>query len=715
MSIAKLRVGQEAYQLSGVAQSLDDYYTGRGEADGVWLGAGAERLGLEGAVDADDLRAVLAGIAPGTGGLTPDGLTVRTHRRRVPGFDLTFKAPKSVSVLYAVSDDPRVQGAILDAGETAVRAALAWLEREAIWVRRGSGDVAYLNDLAARDPDAAERARQRPVPGLGVVAAAFRHRTSRAGDPLLHWHTLVANLVEGPDGRWGAFVHPELYRHARAAGEVFQTVLRGELTTRLGLEWRPGRHVPEIAGVPQALCELFSKRSVEIDAWLQATGTANDRAGRQAAVLATRRHKPELEGERFDAAWKTEAVDAGWGPAHAEALIASTTPRRAPDVGEVWRIPTVDPATGAVFDRVVDPEQWVTALGRALTESDATFTRPDLVAAVAGRIGEGATAATIERTVARVLASPHVVPVEGDRVPRWTTVEMLDVEQRFLTTVHASRASRIPVPADVIEAVLAGASLGADQAEAVRTLTGSTDAVSVMVGPAGTGKTYTLDIVRQAFTAAGYDVIGAAPSARAAHELDDDAHIPASTIHRLTARWNLGDHLPDANTVLVVDEAGMAGIRDLEHVTTRVVAAGGRVLLIGDHHQLPEVTAGGGFAALATNPDLTVATLTVNRRQHAAWEIDALNDLRDGHVASAVDAYRTHQRIVVTDDRTTLVDAAVEHWLDAHRAGTVPVLLAGTNDMVDALNHTARQHLLEQGVLHPVAEHADGRWRSGNG
>ncbi|MEZ5225061.1 MAG: MobF family relaxase, partial [Ilumatobacteraceae bacterium] len=203
LSIAKLRVGQEAYTLAGVAQSLDDYYTGRGEADGLWIGVGAERLGLDGPVSADDLRAVLAGIAPGTGGLTPNGETLRTHPRRVPGFDLTFKAPKSVSVLYAVTDDPRVQGQIIEAGEAAVRQTVAWLEREAIRVRRGSGDAAYLNDLAARDPAAAEAAKVRVLHGRGVVAAVFRHRTSRAGDPLLHWHTLVANLVEGPDGRWG--------------------------------------------------------------------------------------------------------------------------------------------------------------------------------------------------------------------------------------------------------------------------------------------------------------------------------------------------------------------------------------------------------------------------------------------------------------------------------------------------------------------------------
>ncbi|MGE3446683.1 MAG: MobF family relaxase [Microbacteriaceae bacterium] len=709
LSIAKLRVGQEAYQLSGVAQSLDDYYTGRGEADGAWLGAGAERLGLDGAVSPDDLRAVLAGMAPGSGGLTPDGSTVRTHVRRVPGFDLTFKAPKSVSVLYGVSDDPRVQGAIIEAGEVAVRAALAWLEREALWVRRGSGDVAYLNDLAARDPEAAEAARQRPVRGRGMVAATFRHRTSRAGDPLLHWHTLVANMVEGPDGRWGAFVHPELYRHARAAGEVFQTVLRGELTARLGLEWRPGTHVPEVAGVPQALCALFSKRSAEIDAWLEATGTPDDRAGRQAAVLATRRGKPELEGERFDAVWKAEATEVGWGPEHADALVASAGPRRVPEVGEVWRIPTLDERTGAVFDRAVDPEEWIAAVGRSLTEADSTFTRPDLVQAVAGRIGEGATPATVERVVARVLASSQVVPVADERIPRWTTVELLDVEHRFLSAAHATAGSRTAVPDGIVDQVLATASLGVDQAAAVRVLTGSNDAVSVMVGPAGTGKTFTLDVVQRVFAAAGLEVIGAAPSARAAHELQDDAHIASSTIHRLVGSWDRGFDLPGARTVLVVDEAGMAGIRDLQRVVGPVVAAGGRVLLVGDHHQLPEVSAGGGFAALATDPTVTVAELTVNHRQEHPWEVEALAELRNGHVARAVDAYRTHNRVVVADDRAGLVDAGVQRWLDAHRAGHVPVLLGGTNEMVDALNDTVRRTLLDAGVLGPTVEGSGGR------
>lgn len=699
LSIAKLRVGQEAYTLAGVAQSLDDYYTGRGEADGLWIGVGAERLGLDDPVSADDLRAVLAGIAPGTGGLTPNGETLRTHPRRVPGFDLTFKAPKSVSVLYAVSDDPRVQGQIIEAGEAAVRQAVAWLEREAIHVRRGSGDAAYLNDLAARDPAAAEASKVRVLPGRGVVAAVFRHRTSRAGDPLLHWHTLVANLVEGPDGRWGAFVHPELYRSVRAAGELFQTALRDELTDRLGLQWRPGRHVPEVAGVPQSLCEVFSKRAAEIEAWLEATGTPNNSQGRQAAVLATRRGKPEVEGERFDAAWKAAAIEAGWGPAQAEVLLSATAGRTAA-YDEIWRLVVSDPISGAAVDHTVTAEDWIEDLGRTLTDHDTTFTRPQLVEAVAARIGGGASVAIVDRIVARVLASLQIVPIADDNTPRWTTTGMLDIEQRFLAAVHDTRNSRTPVDEATVDHVIGhGPMLGADQDLAVRTITTSPDAVTVLVGPAGTGKTFTLDAVRRVFEGAGQHVVGVAPSARAAHELATDAHIPSATIHRQLGAWDRGLDLPSQRTVLVVDEAAMAGISELGRVTRPVIAAGGRVVLVGDHHQLPEITAGGGFAALATDTDVTIAELTTNRRQLNEWERDALAELRDGHVAAAVSAYRDNDRIVVADDRADMIATAVDRWLDAHQAGAVPVLLAGTNDVVAALNHAVRDRLLSAGVL----------------
>jgi conjugative relaxase-like TrwC/TraI family protein len=705
LSIWKLRVGQEAYHLSGVAQSLDDYYTGAGEVPGQWVGGGAERLGLAGTVAGDDLRAVLAGIQPGTAGLSPNGTAINPHPRRVPGFDLTFKAPKSASVLYAVSDDPRVQGAILEAGEVAMRTAIGWLEREATRVQRGSHNVAYLARLSPADRTLAGPHR---LATSGVVAASFRHRTSRAGDPLLHWHVLVANLVEGTDGKWSSLVHPEIYRHATAAGHLFQATMRAELTRTLGLEWRPGRHMPEIAGIPQAVLDAFSKRSAEVEAWLEATDTPATSEGRQAAVLATRRNKPEKEHLRFDADWKAEAEQLGWGPAMADGLIAASARRHPVNYHSAWRTETVafdEHGQAQTFERTVTPEEWITEVLAELTSERSTFTLPDLTATIAARLDAGATVETIERLARRVISSHEVVEVHTDvRPQQWTSRELLDTEQRFIATL--GRQVPQPIDVDLVDRALADhGELGADQRAAVDTLATTTAAVSVLVGPAGTGKTHTIDAIRAVHDLAGIPIRGAAPSARAALELAASTGMPTTTLHRLLADQHLD--APTPGSLLVIDEAGMADIRTLTRVVANHVDAGGRVLLAGDHHQLPEIGAGGGFA-YAVHHAAAVAELSVNRRQRNPWEQQALAQLRDGDIAAAVRAYVNHDRLTVADTPLDLVTRGIEHWAAARSEGWNPVLLAGTNELVDRLNQAAIAHLIESGELDDTSQHPYG-------
>jgi conjugative relaxase-like TrwC/TraI family protein len=212
MSLWKLRVGVESYYLAQVASGLDEYYTGAGEASGRWTGGGSALLGLVDEVAGDDLRAVLAGLAPETG-LTPNGTPLTSHPRRVPGFDMTFSVPKSVSVVYALGD-PLVQSSVVEACELALAESLAWLEREACFVRRGTN-----NRKMVADP---EGFGTRRMIAEGFVAAQFPHRTSRLADPHLHWHVLVANMARGIDGRWTALDGKALYASARTAGVLFQ-------------------------------------------------------------------------------------------------------------------------------------------------------------------------------------------------------------------------------------------------------------------------------------------------------------------------------------------------------------------------------------------------------------------------------------------------------------------------------------------------------------
>src|SRR4051795_2025853 len=197
-SIGKIAAGPQAarYYTDQVARGREDYYAGEGEEPGRWTGSGAAFLGWSGEVDADAFAGVLEGA----------GLRRPPSEGGVAGFDLTFRAPKSVSILWGIASPDIAQE--LRAGHgAAVGEALGYLERQACRARRGAGGCVQIT-------------------GGGFVAAAFMHRASREGDPLLHTHVVAGNLTRGPDGRWTALDGRHLYRHGKAAGYVYQAVLR---------------------------------------------------------------------------------------------------------------------------------------------------------------------------------------------------------------------------------------------------------------------------------------------------------------------------------------------------------------------------------------------------------------------------------------------------------------------------------------------------------
>src|SRR4051794_21534856 len=297
LSIGKLAVGQADYYLEqahgavthagSVRSGVEDYYLSGPEAPGAWIGSGTRPLALHGKIDADRLDRVLAGENPVSG--EPLG---RVMRQRVPGFDLTFSAPKSVSVLFGVGDDD-LRGVIRDAHDEAVAEALGYLEREAIATRRGAGGMNVIR-------------------GHGLIGAAFRHRTSRAGDPQLHTHVLVANLVLGADGRWGTLDGRRIYAHAKTAGYLYEARLRALLTRELGVAWGPVRNgIADVDGVPAPVLRAFSRRRAEIEAELERRGATSAGAA-QVAALATRRAKDyRVTPERLVPEWRQRASELG--------------------------------------------------------------------------------------------------------------------------------------------------------------------------------------------------------------------------------------------------------------------------------------------------------------------------------------------------------------------------------------------------------------------
>ena len=229
---------------------------------------------------------------------TPSSRATARHRRdpatrgSVAGFDVTFSAPKSVSVLFGIGD-PATQSAIHDAHARAVREAFAYFERSTAFARRGAGGA-------------------ETVRGDGLVAAAFVHRTSRSGDPQLHTHVLVANLVRAEDGRWSALDGRLVYAHARTAGFLYQAALRAELTRSLGVEWTPvSKGSAEIRGVSGRVIRAFSRRRAEIEAAMELHGSSGRHAA-QVAALDTRRAKNRaVRPEALAPEWRLRAAKLG--------------------------------------------------------------------------------------------------------------------------------------------------------------------------------------------------------------------------------------------------------------------------------------------------------------------------------------------------------------------------------------------------------------------
>ena len=335
--MAKVREGGGAYYLAvaaGVGTGI--------EAPGRW-GPGASVLGLTGEVAGPDLDAVLAGRRPGDGAVLGSG----RDRVTVAGFDLTFSAPKSVSLLHALGDG-EVADAVAAGHDEAVAAALGYVDVHALAVRRRTGDG---------------RAVPRPV--AGVAAASFVHRVSRAHDPHLHTHVVVANLGRGPEGRWSALDGRGVYAHAAATDALYHAHLRDELTRRLGVRFETcDRGRADIAGIGPEARGAFSRRAAAIAAHLTERGLVSGRA-RTVAGFATRAERDgDIGADELRAEWRRRALAVGLGPNRLEAVL-DRVPRRS---GADRAGPRPVEAAEAYFEpgRTVTRRDAVRAVGRSL-------------------------------------------------------------------------------------------------------------------------------------------------------------------------------------------------------------------------------------------------------------------------------------------------------------------------------------------------------------
>jgi conjugative relaxase-like TrwC/TraI family protein len=760
LPVKALKAGQEAYWLDQIARNREEYFSGRGESPGRFVGRAAATAGLEGVASPEQVRAMFQGLDPATGeqrcaplwradpgsklaagpllpalqaraaeqgledleelagskALKGDVRSVRAacrlggsgrvkvetvervcrkvldvdprslygdafagawqHRgkrvnARVQAFDHCFSSPKSVSLL-AAAGSPQTRRLLAEGRAEALQMSIRYLERHGLGVRR---------DHNGTD-------RYRAVGGL--VAVAFEHRMSRAGDPQSHTHVLVQNAAQGPDGRWTALDSDRLYAQLMAADHLYLAAERAALTQRLGVRWGPVDErsgAAEIQGLDdRTLIERFSKRSEQIDQWLAEQGLSGIKAS-SAAAVATRAPKDYAESEAsVYQRWAAELAEQGMGERQLAEVCSGGRGR-----------PASRTELDAVLDALAGPD--------GLTGQVSTFTRADVVDTLAKRLPVAPSAdealTQVEAAADRFLAE-RAVRVGRDRrlgIDCYSTPELLALERQLVdgATSRAEKGCALVRP-EVVRLVLdRHRTAGKDQAAMVRDLTQGGNGLAVVVGRAGSGKTWALGLAREAFELDDYQVLGCAPTGIATVGLADEGFTDTATVDRLLLDLGKGRLELHDRTVLVVDEAAMVATRKLATLLGHADRAGAKVVLVGDDRQFAPIAAGGGFRALRQR--LGASELTVNRRQVEAWEQRAIDDVRAGRIEQAIAAYAEHDRIRAFEARDDRDRALVNDWWQAHEAGERPVIYAHRRAQVDQLNSVCQRLRAEHGQL----------------
>lgn len=674
------------------------YYTdnGSGEANGVWwtrslkadsndpAAAGTItspfRLCPDGSeVDGRVLRDLAKGRHPET-----KGALVRqsANGKRSVGYDLQFAAPKSVSVLAAFAE-PEVRDKILAAHDRAVRRAL---------------DYAFDAGLIVTRMGHAGKVR---APIIETSAAVYRHFTSRAQDPQLHSHAVLLNLGVRQDGKTGGIDNRDVLRHAGGIAALFRSELASEFRKELGIEVvRQGRNF-EVAGVPPQILEIFSKRRAEIEKAATTGGfdTAKNRGAAQVAAFETRVAKDkDIALSTLEERWTRELDSAGWTP---EALFEIARVE-----GE--RIRIVREGEGLIHD--VRLAKLALAGVMAATQTEAVIEQRHLLRHVAESLQCEANADQVLTAVEGLTERGQIIRLGQTQAgePAYSTMDLIEAEKAMLRIAFSRQGEREFVSAATLDRVLTNRStMREEQKVAVRHAL-NYDGVVVVEGSAGSGKSYAMASVAEAARDAGAEVWTIAPSWKAVEVIRSDtetAEEMARAVAGFLDRVRRGEIQLNRNSVIVTDEAGMIGTKDMATLVAVASQAGAKLVLTGDTRQLAPVAAGAPMRALVRA--LGTSRMEEIQRQkgrtpeEGAWMRAASMDFARGAITSALEAYDRAGAVTWAEDRDAAVAALVRDYVaDRQQApAKTRAVLTGWNVDVGEINRRIRAALIAQGTL----------------
>ena len=711
-------IGAVASSAQGISYYERDGYYARDDPAhreaSAWAGKGAEDLGLSGPVDPDLFKAVLEGkVLDGTGRQLgrggPDGAL--QHR---PGRDLTFSAPKSVSLAALIGGDGRV----VDAHDRAVKRSLAWIEGNAAETR-------------LKDPETGRMVR---AGDQKTVAATFRHDASRNLDPQLHTHAVLANMVQGGDGKWRTMANEALYRRQKLIGIIYRSELARELgKLGYGIEKSHADGRFEIAGVPRKVIEAFSTRRAEIEAAVAErgmSGTAENQRLAERAALMTRAHKREVDKATLKASWEKQAAglgfdaralvagamarEAGRDSGRENAPVRDVDPASADAVGSPAAIAETDPTRRepATKEPAAEAAEWAV---EHLAEREAVFSRADLLAAALAWQPGAVSVEAAEKALGdlegqgRLHAAPALHAGDG-----LTTDKALADERETIGLMRDGQdRGRAAMRSWMVSARLHKGPLTEGQKQAVKLILSSKDRVVGVQGYAGTGKTTMLRRANALAGKSGYRMMGLAPSASAVKTLGTEAGIESETLQRFLAR-NAGVaegrltkkgekemRAAFAKTVLVVDEGSLASTvqaRDLLRIAN--VLRLPRVVLVGDEKQLDAVDAGKPFAQLQ-RAGMKTAVMDEILRQRDPELKAAVEASLAGEIGKAFEKLGPNVAEVQADN---IAGAVAARWLKlSPEARENTGVMAPSHELRREINGHIRERLARDGRIHGPA------------
>jgi DNA primase catalytic core len=704
----QVEVAQRIAELNAAAGLPRDLPVPRSERARVRTEVARELFAAEHGRPPQDARELAAAIAKHS----------RPQTTAVAGYDLTFSPVKSVSTLWALAE-PAVAAQIEKAHRAAVADALSFIEQHALFSRTGANGIRQVNVQ-------------------GLVATAFTHRDSRAGDPDLHTHVAVANKVQTLDGRWLSIDGRILFKATVAASETYNTALENHLRDSLGLRFaeRPNqdprkRPVREIVGVNPSLNARWSARRASIEARRAVLAADFQRThGRppnpveslqlaQQATLETREAKHELRSlAEQRTAWFAQAVDVLGGRDAVQLMVEQAlnpAPSTAHQTDSAWLDTAADWVLAAMEERRSTWQVW-----HARAEAQRHIRAANLPTTEANRL--------VDLVVDKVLSGRSVCLARPDTIvdPKllqrsdgasvytvagadlFTSTRILDAERRLVGTAgrrDGQIISATAVDTALLEATANEITLNAGQAALVREMSTSGARLQLAIAPAGTGKTTAMQALATAWRHGGGTVIGLAPTAAAAAVLRDQIHVHCETLAKLTTsiehrqllEWVAGI---GPSTLVVIDEAGMADTLSLDAAVSYIVDRGGSVRLIGDDQQLSAIGAGGVLRDIEATHG--AVRLTEPLRFTDPAEAAATLALRDGR-AEAIGFYLDNQRVHV-GDLSTITEHAFAAWQADRCQGLDSIMLAPTRELVAELNLRARTHRLADSSAETAAE-----------